>query len=665
MMRKISRQITFNSKVDKIPTVGTAISTKLTKLSIETVRDLLFHFPVRYEDTRKIQKVRDYLVQGSGTIMLTITQIKKYYTPRRKMVIVDATGTDGQDFINLRWYNQAYITSTIKPGNKYLFDGKLSIKYRDYHITNPQFEAVRTNSIENLVHLGRIMPIYPETKGISSKRIRSILVKLKTLIREITPETLSKKILSKENLISLPDALYKIHFPEDQQDIDIARERLGFEELYNIQKNIRILKQSQTELHSQPMSNFETLPGFVKNLPYNLTKAQKKATTEILADMKQSIPMHRILTGDVGSGKTVVAIAAMIRAFENGYSSIIMAPTTILARQHYSTIREYLSDKYPITLVTGGSSINIDPSSSQFIVGTHALLHRTNQLPKIGLLIIDEQHRFGVKQRARIASVKDLDDNVPHYLIMSATPIPRTLALSLYGNLEISYLDEMPEGRIPVKTILATEDKRDQIYSWILQKIQDGNAQGDLQQLIIICPLISDSEVLQSKAAESVYADIDNSIFSVLRRGLIHGRMKEQEKQAVLNQFAQGGLDILVATPVIEVGIDIPNATMMMIENSERFGLAQLHQLRGRIGRRQKQAYCFLFASSETADVTERLGFFSKNSDGLKVAEYDLERRGPGEVYGTAQSGIPDLKIASLMDTALMKRARDAAFTLQ
>ncbi|HOU76161.1 MAG TPA: ATP-dependent DNA helicase RecG [Candidatus Dojkabacteria bacterium] len=649
--------------ITELPGIGKVLASKFQKLGIEKIIDLIYHFPVRYLDTTEISSIQDFLDERQGTLLLKIESVKTFRTPRKRMIIVEAIGSDGQSFISLKWFNQPYIARSLKIGERYLISGKLTVKYSEYFIGAPEFELVRSDSTDDLVHLGRITPIYPETAGISSKRIRALLKILKPKFSQLVPEKYTKAQLEKYSLISLVDAVEIMHFPESFEDIESARNRLAFDEIYNIQKTLHLQKQKQKRMRSECFVPKVALAKLISDFPYKLTQDQEKCIEEIISDIGKKKPMHRMLIGDVGSGKTIVALAGMVTVLENGYSAILMAPTTVLAHQHYESVKKYLpSYKDKIKLITGEFKDKISPDAKCIYIGTHALLHTKEKIDNVGMVVVDEQHRFGVKQRGKIAYVKDNNGKVPHYLIMSATPIPRTLALSLYGNLDLSVINELPPGRIPIKTKYIKENSNKEIvYKWITEKINLGRNNKNIEQLIVICPLIEESEILEAESVIKTYENLKNGVFKQFKIVALHGRMKDVEKKKILDDFADGKYDILVGTPVIEVGIDIPNATMMIIENAERFGLAQLHQLRGRIGRRQKESFCFIFGNdkSSSEDAVERLKYFSHNSDGLKVAEFDLKRRGPGEVYGIKQAGIPELRFANLMDKKLIEKARD------
>lgn len=651
---------TITDKISKLWGIKSQTEKLFNKLSIYTIKDLVYFFPSKYIDTSNVLNISQFLTQGEGTLMLEIRSKRQFYTPKKRMIVIEATGADNNGFINIKWFNQRYILNSLEIGKKYLVYGKLTNSYGQYFISNPEIEQIKSDDIDKLVHLGRITPIYPETRGVSSKRIRSILFQLKEFIQNYTYESLPSKIMNNNKLISLNEALYKIHFPDTLEDIEKARERLGFEELYNIQKKVYLLKKQQLKLKSFEISSLKSQDVLLKNFGYDLTNSQKEATKEILKDLSQTTPMHRILIGDVGTGKTIVALFAAISAVENGYNAVLMAPTTILAQQHYNTITKLLKGiNIETNLVLSSNKKDINTKNNGIYVGTHALLYH-KEITNIGVLIIDEQHRFGVKQRSILANT-NTNGFFPHYLIMSATPIPRTLALSIYGNLDISYLTDMPYGDKSIKTYLINSVQKDNVYLKIRDKIIESR-NTEIEQAFIICPLINESEVLQSRAAIKTFEELENNIYKDMKVALIHGQMKDEEKQKILKDFAELKYEILVSTPVIEVGIDIPNAKYMIIESADRFGLAQLHQLRGRIGRRSQKSYCFVCYEGESSKVTKRLEYFSTHFNGLDVAEFDMKTRGPGEIYGVKQSGIPELKIASLFDSTLMKKARDAAF---
>jgi len=479
---------------------------------------------------------------------------------------------------------------------------------------------------------------------------------MKSPLTDFLPETIGKK----QRLEDFNQALRSIHFPKDMPAAEKARERFAFEELFLLQLEVGQRKQAwqKEKLAFQFFVDQEKVLEFMRNLPFELTRAQKRASREILNDLGQNKPMNRLLQGDVGSGKTVIAALAIYLAWLNNTQSALMAPTEILAHQHYQTLKQLLASLgLKVFLLTGSSGIKTE--NFDVLIGTHALIHKRAQFKKLGLAIIDEQQRFGVEQRAKLIQKANLPQKrmSPHILTMTATPIPRTIALTLYGDLSLSVLDEMPPGRQKIKTWVVPPQKRNSAYSWIRERIKDSD-----EQAFIICPLIEESETLQSvKAAKVEFENLSKKVFPDLKLGLLHGRMKSQEKNEVMKQFKEGLLDILIATPVVEVGIDIPQATIMLIEGAERFGLSQLHQLRGRVGRGSKESFCLLFTPSTSGKSFERIKALEKINIGSQLAELDLKLRGPGEIYGTAQHGFLDLKIASFADLELIEKTKRAA----
>jgi ATP-dependent DNA helicase RecG len=574
----------------------------------------------------------------------------------QKATIVDKTGK-----IEATWFNQPYLAKTIKAGEEYQFSGKVQFFGRQKTLVSPEYEIVQsTESIVQSklshIHTGRLVPIYNETYGVSSKWLRSrIKMALETLGEEIE-EFLPEEMVKKEGLVGEKEAVFQIHFPENKEIAEKARYRLAFDELFLIQLSALLRKrewQVKRTGHSLVVDQ-EKILGFLASLPFTLTGAQKRSLKEILVDLVKSQPMNRLLQGDVGSGKTVVAAAAAYVAFLNGRETLLMAPTEILANQHYVTLKTLLESFGVHTqLITSARGTRGTCDTPHVIVGTHALLHQQFDSAKVGLVIVDEQHRFGVEQRLLLAK----KGHSPHFLTMTATPIPRTIALTLFGDLDLSVIDELPLGRLKVKTWAVPKQKRQDAYKWIRQRVKDTP-----EQAFIICPLIEESESLSSvKAATKEFELLSQVIFPDLRLGLLHGRTKSAEKERILTDFKAGRLDILVATPVVEVGIDIPNATIMLIEGADRFGLAQLHQLRGRVGRSNLQSFCFLFTENENPLVIQRLKALETTFLGGELAEIDLKLRGPGEIYGTRQHGFPDLRVASFSNLTLIQKTRKAA----
>jgi len=647
--------------ISRLPMVGPIYAKRLEKLRIATIEDLLLHFPFRYDDFSVISQIGSVQAGEIITVRGIVEKISNSYTKTGKKIqkaeIVDSSGK-----IEAIWFNQPYLSKTIKTGEKYNFSGKADWFGHLKVLVSPEFEMIKPSpqifllSYLANIHTGRLVPVYNETYGVSSKWLRSrIKIALEDLGEKIE-EFLPEEILKKEGLISEKEAILQIHFPENKPTAEKAVNRLAFDELFLIQlAGLLRKKEWQEKVLREPFFvDQEKLLQFTGSLPFSLTNAQKRCLREILTDLEKPIPANRLLQGDVGSGKTVVAAAAAYVAFLNGKQTLFMAPTEILANQHYATLKTLLEPLgVPIELVTGSCKQNI---KNGIVVGTHALLYQDFSSKNVGLVIVDEQHRFGVEQRLMLYQ-KGLN---PHFLTMTATPIPRTIALTLFGDLDLSVIDEMPEGRLRVKTWVVPKEKRTKAYGWIKERIKDTP-----EQAFIVCPLIEESETLSTvRAATREFETLSKVVFPDLRLGLLHGRIKSKEKEKVLSKFKAGELDILVATPVVEVGIDVPNATIMVIEAADRFGLAQLHQLRGRVGRSNRQSYCFLFTENETPLVVERLKALEKTNIGMELSEIDLKLRGPGEIYGTRQHGLPDLRMASFSNLDLIQKTRRQAEAL-
>ncbi len=625
---------------------------RLEKLGIKTFEDFLYHIPSRYDDFSLISKINRVQPGEILTIQGTVSEINNEFTKNfkrlQKAKIADETGT-----IEVVWFNQPYLTKVIHAQDKISLSGKIDWFLRKLVIQSPEYEIISNSPT---IHTGRLVPVYPETRGISSKWLRRQVYKLINDNRESFIEYLPDSIIDENSLIAISTAIEQIHFPKTLENAEKSRQRLSFDELFLLQLSAMERKLNWNKnlvSNAYSISEFkEKIEEFWEKLPFKLTNAQKRVVGEIFKDLSLKKPMNRLLEGDVGSGKTVVSAIAMFLSFLNGFQSVLMAPTEILANQHFNTINNLLSPfKIKVGLATGSQKTKV--KDFDVMVGTHAVLEKGIIFEKLGLVVIDEQQRFGVEQRAVIRS----KGKNPHLLTMTATPIPRTIALTLYGDLDLSILDEMPHGRKQIKTWLVPPEKREGAYSWIEKQIKNTKS-----QVFIVCPFIEESETMRSvKAASKEFENLKKNIFKNLKLGLLHGKMKAKEKEQVLNKFREGLIDILVATPVVEVGIDIPNATIIVIEASERFGLAQLHQLRGRVGRGDKQSYCLLFTESKNPQTLERIKAMEKHNFGAELAELDLRLRGPGEIYGTIQHGRKMLKIASFSDFDLIQKVRRAA----
>ncbi|OGH24972.1 MAG: ATP-dependent DNA helicase RecG [Candidatus Levybacteria bacterium RIFCSPLOWO2_01_FULL_39_24] len=625
---------------------------RLEKLGIKTFEDFLYHIPFRYDDFSLISKINRVQPGEVVTIQGTVSEINNEFTKNfkrlQKAEIADETGT-----IEVVWFNQPYLTKIIHSQDKIALSGKIDWFLRKIVMQSPDYEII-TNSPS--IHTGRLVPVYSETRGITSKWLRRQTYNLLKENKNQFIEYLPDSTLVDHSLVTISEAIEQIHFPQTLTKAERSRQRLSFDELFLLQLSAMHRKLNWNKnLISNPFSvdkfKSETTK-FLSKLPFTLTNAQKRVVEEIFKDLAKTKPMNRLLEGDVGSGKTVVSAIAMFLSYLNGFQSVLMAPTEILAQQHYKTISQLLTSfKIRVGFATGSQKMRI--KDFDVMVGTHAVLEKGINFDNLGLVVIDEQQRFGVEQRAIIRS----RGKNPHLLTMTATPIPRTIALTLYGDLDLSLLDEMPHGRKQIKTWLVPAEKRLNAYFWIEKQVKETKS-----QVFIVCPFIEESETMQTvKAASKEFENLKNNVFKNFKLGLLHGKMKTKEKEKVLNKFRGGKIDILVATPVVEVGIDIPNATIIVIEASERFGLAQLHQLRGRVGRGDMQSYCLLFTQSLNLQTLERLKAMEKHNVGSELAELDLQLRGPGEIYGTMQHGRKMLKIASFSDFELIQKVRKEA----
>ena len=644
----------LDSPISNLPKIGPFFARKFEKLGVRTIEDLFNHAPSRYLDYSLVTTISRLRPDETATIHAKIISIKNIYSKRGlKMQIGSVEDASGK--ITVVWFNQPFLIKTLYPGRLVSLSGKVGFFSRKLCLTSPDYEILDTEDKET-VHTGRFVPIYPETVGLSSKWIRTQMIRAfngqELKIREFLP----KDILKKLNLADLKKAIEKVHFPKNLKETEVGRKRLAFNELLKLelQSEVRKLNWHKNKVTHKLKIDPVSMNRFIDSLPYRLTDSQKKAVDEILSDLSADTPMNRLLEGDVGSGKTVVAAVGAFAAFLNGFQTLIMAPTQILANQHYQTLKS-LFDKFNIrtSLITSDVK-KIELGRTDVFVGTHSLIHSKVKLDKVAFVVIDEQHRFGVEQRTHLAK----RSGTPHVLTMTATPIPRTVALTTYGDLNLSVLTEMPVGRLKVTTWVVPEKKREGAYDWIEKQVTQNKSQA-----FIVCPLIEDSESETLADVKSVTSEFEKlkSVFLRLRLGLLHGRMKSQEKDKTLRDFRNHKIDILVSTPVVEVGIDIPNATIMVIEAAERFGLAQLHQLRGRVGRGDKRSYCLLFSNFHSGTAYTRLKAMEKNHSGFELAELDLKIRGPGEIFGTAQSGFDELKIASWNNYELIKETKDVA----
>ncbi|MBI3980707.1 ATP-dependent DNA helicase RecG [Candidatus Microgenomates bacterium] len=652
-------KISFTTPLSNLPYVGPAYVSKLKRLGLLTVKDLLYHLPTRYENFQLVSMIS--LLQPGETVSVTgkVVDIKNVFTKNGKR-LTQATISDTSGTIEVIWFNQIFLTKVIKPNSDWIFSGRVDFFGRKLAIISPQYELFKTHQGDqdylSQIHTGRLVPIYPETEGLTSKWLRAKIAYLLKYYSDIIEDFLPPQILRENNLPSLKETMLKIHFPQALEEADYARRRIAFEELFLLQlsglaqKKIRLSQRVGSILKLNPFK--ENLDKYEKSLPFVLTDSQKKASEEILRDLVKNTPMNRLLEGDVGSGKTVVASLALYLAILNNTQAALMAPTEILAQQHYETLSKFLKplgiNLFLLTSSNKDFPENFDFNQPFIAVGTHSLLYNHLDFKNLSLVIIDEQHRFGVEQRLTLTKKGEN----PHVLTMTATPIPRTMALTFYGDLDLSVLSELPQGRQKIKTWVVPEEKRDNAYEWIKK---------NLVSVFIVCPLIEESETLSTVKAASKEFENLQKVFPEFKLALLHGRMKAKEKNLLINDFREGKINILVSTPVVEVGIDIPQANIMVIEAAERFGLAQLHQLRGRVGRNNQQAYCLLFLSQEQEQTVKRLKFLESVFSGPKLADIDLKMRGPGDLWGKRQHGFLNLKAADLTDEELIKETKKVA----
>ncbi len=644
----------LRTPISEIPFVGKIYAKRIEKLDLKNVEDLLLHVPARYKDFTSIKKINKTKKGEVVTVQGKVNYIKNIYTSGGKK-IQEAEIEDSSGIINIIWFNQTYLTKTIKENEYYSFSGKVDEFNRKKAMVSPDYEQVFQG--KDCIHTGRLVPIYPETARVSSKWLRARIKYVLDVLGDEIDDFLPQDVLKNLKLSDLSESIKSVHFPNTLENADISKKRLAFDEVLFHQTKSLIRKNEWNE--NITTNNLKITPKILKeftnSLPFSMTKSQEKAIEEIMTDLKKTHPMNRLLEGDVGSGKTVIAASAAFAAFINGYQSVFMAPTQILAQQHYQTLNEIFKKfKVRVSLVTS-AGIKADLGKTDIFVGTHALIHKKIDFENVAFVVIDEQHRFGVEQRAHLIKKTKSRNISPHILTMTATPIPRTIALTVYGDLDLSTLTELPKGRVPITTWLVPPQKRQGAYGWIDEQIKSKKV-----QTFVICPLIEESNVETMKQVKAVKEEYENlkNIFPDLKIGLLHGRQSLKEKNEVLELFRKGDIDILAATPVVEVGIDVPNATIMVIEGAERFGLSQLHQLRGRVGRGTEKSYCLLFTESRSSKAVTRLNALKKSLSGFELAEMDLKLRGPGEIYGVKQHGFPELKIASWQDTETIKTAK-------
>lgn len=627
--------------------VGPSRAAKLNKLNIFTVEDLLNYFPVKYEDRRTVKQINE--LEGNLKCLLKIKIFEKPKKARLKknMSIIKATGKDETGFITLTFFNQDFLMDKLIEGEMYYVFGVVRADYGKFEMTNPEIELC-----QNDWKVNKITPIYGLTYGLSNneltKLMKTALENYYDKIENVLPDTIS----SAYNLISRKNAIRNLHFPENGKKYSLGKKTIAYEKLLIMQLGLMAIKSSlRSDLPGNVIKNYNLADKLIKSIPYQLTNAQLKVIDEIKKDMSLPKPMNRLVQGDVGSGKTVVAIYALLAAVESGYQASMMAPTEILAMQHYETIKEYLSladIQVNVVFLSGSTKQKekkeilekLREGEIDIIVGTHALIEDNVEFKNIGLVITDEQHRFGVRQRGRLSN----KGNNPDILVMTATPIPRTLALMLYGDLDISIIGEMPPGRQEIITSIVKGSNKEEAYEFIKKELDEG------RQAYVVAPLVESSEKLELDSATEIFEELKSTYFSGYKLGLLHGKMNNAEKEQVINKFYEGKINVLVSTTVIEVGVNVPNSTIMLVLNAERFGLAQLHQLRGRVGRGKFQSYCILVNESKKNVAAERMKILKSTNNGFIIAEEDLKLRGPGDFFGTQQSGLSRYEIQNIVN---------------
>ena len=666
-------KIKLEDSVQYLKGIGPEKAKALNSVGIETIEDLLYYIPRRYLDRSTILPINKLKVGSTATVIGRVESfgIKRgRRRPQFQVIIRDETG-----FMYLIWFQKLkYIKNLFEENDLVVASGEVRV-FGGLQMIHPEFEIVsesdREGNDQELIHTGRIIPLYPSTAllkkfRLDSRGLRRVLNPLLDNVADLVTETLPQRVISESNLLFLPQALKNVHFPEDLEITNLARSRLAFDELFYLELMLALRKK---RIHREEGIAFQKPGNLIRSalkiLSFELTPAQKKVLREIAADMMSKTNMHRLLQGDVGSGKTIVALMAMLMAVESGYQSALMAPTEILAEQHHITIHQMLESLGVKTVLLTSSVAGserettlekIAKGTAEVIIGTHALIQKKVDFFRLGLVVIDEQHRFGVMQRAKLKQ----KGASPDVLVMTATPIPRSLALTLYGDLDVSVIDTLPPGRKTIKTYLYGGNSKSKIHEFLEKELQKGH------QAYIVYPLVEESEKADLKAATQSYEFLKREIFPHRRLALLHGRIKSREREGIMQAFRHGDYDILVATTVVEVGVDVPNATVMIIEHAERFGLSQLHQLRGRIGRGEDQSYCLLLADAPLSEeAQERLKAMCATSDGFKISEIDLKLRGPGEFFGTRQHGLPELQIADIVtDAKLLYQARNWAFKI-
>ena len=692
--------LNLDTPIEELPKIGLAYQKKLKKLGVKTVQDLLLYFPARYEDFSNIIPIKKVKVGYTVCVQGRILEVKHTRTFRKWMDITEIIIEDETGSIKALWFNQPYLAKTFKEDDFVCLAGKVSLGKSGIYLNNPAHERISEFAEDNnLTHTGRIIPVYSETRGLTSRWLRYVIKPLIVQFYNKMPEILPQDILKKYKFLSVKKAIWQVHFPDSFEAADAAKSKFSFEELFLLQ--LLILKERFRLMQKKSpacLMDTKLMQEFTKSLPFKLTDSQKQCSYQILKDLEKTVPMSRLLEGDVGSGKTVVAVMAALNVIKNGYQVAFMAPTEILSKQHFKSISE-LTKSFNISVglltskeskifkdgkdyITKKQNLLEDLKNGQIniLIGTHSLIQKDTEFKNLAFVIVDEQHRFGVEQRSSLMKNKDI---VPHLLSMTATPIPRTLALTIYGDLDLSLIKEMPKNRKPIKTIIVGPEQRKEAYEFIYKEVKGGKG------VFVICPRIdvrpvkpakSDFPIIEGKfnvvknyelekvtpwddvkAVKEEYEKLSKEIFPDLRIEMLHGKMKPTEKEKIMTDFKNGLADILISTSVVEVGIDVPRATVMMIEGAERFGLSQLHQFRGRVGRSDMQSYCFLFTTSPDQLNRKRLKALVASNNGFELAQKDLEIRGPGQLYGVQQWGVGDFAMEGLTNIFLVEKTRQAA----
>ena len=656
--------ITLYDPIQKLPGIGPARAARLEKLGLRQVEDLLYWFPRDYEDRQRMYTVAGAPEGERCCVAAVVTEAPRSGYTRTGLEVTHLRAADDTGVLALTFFRQSYIRSALRTGERYIFYGAVERFGGRRTMVNPVFDRAEGGS-----RTGRILPVYRLTAGISNALLTGAVERALSDCGEAVPEALPPAVRGRYRLAQSGWAIRRIHFPGSWEELEVARRRLIFEELFYFAAGLELLRRGRDRETGVRCPDGD-LTEFYRLLPFTLTGAQRRAAEEAARDLTGGTPMNRLLQGDVGSGKTVVGAACVWLMARSGYQSAMMAPTEILAEQHAKTLRSLLGESgVRVGLLTGSLPAaekrricdRIATGAVDLVIGTHALLSDPVDFARLGLVITDEQHRFGVRQRSALVRKGRQGELVPHVLVMSATPIPRTLALILYGDLDVSVIDERPPGRQTVDTFLVGEDKRRRLYNFVRKQVREGH------QVYIVCPAVEEGEETERLSqpplkAASVYArELQEGVFPDLRVGLLHGKMKGAKKEAVMSAFAAGEIDVLVATTVIEVGVDVPNATLMIVENAERFGLSQLHQLRGRVGRGDAKSYCVLLSSHRGEETRRRLKALCATNDGFRIAEEDLKLRGPGDFFGARQHGLPQLRVADLAgDVRVLREAREA-----